>query len=183
MSENAAPDVGNGQAVAEPEQPASGEAPDAGAGQATAGQGTPQGQATAPSEDSFFDPRTVPQELQPAYKQMQAAFTKKMQAIASVREKAAFADQFQQNPLDIIQRVAQQYGMRLTPAQAAAVAQQSQPDGQQWQPNSWDEVIGRAKKEAQQEILQQLTPLLKEVQGMKQSAIERQLAEIDPTWQ
>lgn len=36
--------------------------------------------------ESFFDPNTVPDELKPAYKQMQAAFTKKTQEIASARK-------------------------------------------------------------------------------------------------
>lgn len=39
-------------------------------------------------EDSFFDPNTVPEELKPAYKQMQAAFTKKTQEIAQARKEA-----------------------------------------------------------------------------------------------
>lgn len=38
------------------------------------------------SEDSFFDPNQVPEELKPAYKQMQAAFTKKTQEIAEARK-------------------------------------------------------------------------------------------------
>lgn len=48
----------------------------------TAQQTGEQGQ----SEDSFFDPKQVPEELMPAYKSMQAAFTKKTQEIADVRK-------------------------------------------------------------------------------------------------
>ena len=47
-----------------------------------------------PSEDSFFDPKAVPDALKPAYKQMQGAFTRKMQEIAQSREKVAAFDQF-----------------------------------------------------------------------------------------
>lgn len=36
--------------------------------------------------ESFFDPKTVPAELLPAYKQMQAAFTKKTQEIATFKK-------------------------------------------------------------------------------------------------
>lgn len=44
---------------------------------------TVQPDTTGSSEsESFFDPTTVPDELKPAYKQMQAAFTKKTQALA-----------------------------------------------------------------------------------------------------
>ncbi len=45
---------------------------------------TDQGQ----SEDSFFDPNSVPEELKPAYKQMQAAFTKKTQEAAQARKES-----------------------------------------------------------------------------------------------
>lgn len=66
-------------------------------------QETPQTDASqqttdATAEESFFDPKTVPPELVPAYKQMQAAFTKKTQAIAEERKNAealkAKAEQF-----------------------------------------------------------------------------------------
>lgn len=40
------------------------------------------------SEETFFDPNTVPEELKPAYKQMQAAFTKKTQEIAQARKES-----------------------------------------------------------------------------------------------
>lgn len=45
-------------------------------------------QSTQQTEDSFFDPNTVPEELKPAYKQMQAAFTKKTQEIALAKKEA-----------------------------------------------------------------------------------------------
>jgi hypothetical protein len=38
--------------------------------------------------ESFFDPNSVPDELKPAYKQMQAAFTKKTQEIAQAKKEA-----------------------------------------------------------------------------------------------
>lgn len=40
------------------------------------------------NEESFFDPNSVPEELKPAYKQMQAAFTKKTQEAAQQRKEA-----------------------------------------------------------------------------------------------
>lgn len=40
------------------------------------------------TEESFFDPKQVPNELLPAYKQMQGAFTKKTQEIAEMRKQA-----------------------------------------------------------------------------------------------
>ena len=44
-------------------------------------------------EESFFDPKGLAPELQPAYKQMQAAFTKKTQGIADFHKKAEALDQ------------------------------------------------------------------------------------------
>lgn len=38
------------------------------------------------NDESFFDPNLVPEELKPAYKQMQGAFTKKTQEIAAIRK-------------------------------------------------------------------------------------------------
>lgn len=38
------------------------------------------------SEESFFDPNNVPDELKPAYKQMQSAWTKKTQELAEMRK-------------------------------------------------------------------------------------------------
>jgi hypothetical protein len=51
---------------------------------AQAGQADQKGQ----SEDSFFDPTQVPEELQPVYKGMQAAYTKKTQEVATLRKEA-----------------------------------------------------------------------------------------------
>ena len=48
----------------------------------------PQTPETDGKEENFFDPKSVPQELLPAYKQMQAAFTKKTQEIAAARKEA-----------------------------------------------------------------------------------------------
>ena len=45
--------------------------------------------ANQTDQETFFDPNSVPEELVPAYKQMQAAFTKKTQSIAEERKQAA----------------------------------------------------------------------------------------------
>lgn len=75
-----APDSGNGITEAqvttqETEQPV--EAP-----------ATETTETVSENQDSFFDPNTVPEELKPAYKQMQAAFTKKTQEAAQQRKEA-----------------------------------------------------------------------------------------------
>ncbi len=50
------------------------------------GEGDKGGQNAQETEESFFDPKLVPAELMPAYKQMQAAFTKKTQEISTFKK-------------------------------------------------------------------------------------------------
>ena len=140
---------------------------------------------TAETEESFYDPKSAPPELQGEYKKMQAAFTKKMQAIAKSREKVSAYEEFEKNPVSTMQRLAAQYGMKLSPAQAAAAIEGQTPGGttENWNPNSWQEVEQRIAQATEKRILSQLSPLLSEVHKMKQSAIEHQLSEIDPSWQ
>ena len=140
---------------------------------------------TAETEETFYDPKSAPAELQSEYKKMQAAFTKKMQAIAKSREKVSAYEEFEKNPVSTMQRLAAQYGMKLSPAQAAAAIEGQTPGGttENWNPNSWQEVEQRIAQATEKRILSQLSPLLSEVHKMKQSAIEHQLSEIDPSWQ
>lgn len=65
---------------------------------------TQQPEQTQGGEEAFFDPNAIPEELKPAYKQMQAAFTKKTQEIAeqrkqaeALRQKAEAYDKYQQH--------------------------------------------------------------------------------------
>ncbi len=59
-----------------------------GEGQATEQVAQPSTGKEEQAEESFFDPNQVPEELKPAYKQMQAAFTKKTQEIANTKKEA-----------------------------------------------------------------------------------------------
>jgi hypothetical protein len=56
--------------------------------ESTAIEPTSTEESTDDGSESFFDPNQVPEELKPAYKQMQAAFTKKTQEIANQRREA-----------------------------------------------------------------------------------------------
>jgi hypothetical protein len=136
-------------------------------------------------EDTFFDPKTVPEHLQPAYKQMQAAFTKKMQNISSQREKVQAYDAFMQDPVGQLRQMAQQYGFQVTPQGQQTQGEQSQADPD-WQPQNWNEVIQKAaeqgKSMARQELMQELKPVISQFQQMKATATEKQLDDIDPTW-
>jgi hypothetical protein len=159
---------------AEPEQSVDGQS-----GEETTQQGPP--------EDVFFDPRDVQDDpkLQAAYKQMQRAYTKKMQSISEQRQKIDAYDAFYQNPIEQVQKIAQQYGYQLSPAQAQEAAKALEADAttQDWQPNNWNDVMQRATEMAEQRIMEKMNPMLSQVQNMRKESIESQLSEIDPTWQ
>jgi len=164
----AAPEVSTGQATGQP-------SPDTGQATAT---GAPQAE-----EPTFFDPSAIAEELKPAYKQMQAAFTKKMQGISAYKQKIEAYDQFMRDPIGQMQQVAQQYGYSLSRAQAAAAVQEQQGQSpQNWEPQSWDEVMSKAEERAEQRIMAKLQPFLGNVQKQTATNIERQLSEIDPQW-
>jgi hypothetical protein len=178
-----------GQAAPAPSEGTTATAPEVNVGQATAptdpGQGQAQPAAPAmPEEPSFFDPNQIPEELKPAYKQMQSAFTKKMQGLSGEKQKIEAYNAFMSDPIGQMQNVARQYGYQLTRAEAAAAINQGQQaqEQQQWEPQSWDEVIAKTKAETREEILRELQPLIGNVQKQTASNIERQLAEIDPGW-
>ena len=159
-------------------------APDLGDGQ-SADQTTQQG-----TEDTFFDPRDIADDpkLMSAYKNMQSAFTKRMQGISDQRNKIEAYDAFYANPIEQVQRVAQQYGYQLSPAQAQNIVQnEGAPNpataGEDWQPNNWNEVMDRATQIAEKNILAKMNPVLDQVQTMRKESIESELSKIDPTWQ
>jgi len=163
----AAPTATPGQATTQP-SPDTGQAP-----------GAPQ----TPEEPTFFDPSSLSEELKPAYKQMQAAFTKKMQGISGEKQKIEAYNQFMRDPIGQMQQVAQQYGYSLTRAQAAqAIQDQQVQPPQNWEPQSWDEVMTKAEERAEQRIMAKLQPFLGNVQKQTATNIERQLSEIDPMW-
>ena len=133
------------------------------------------GQAQASAEtaiDSFFDPSTLSPELQPAYKQMQAAYTKKTQAIAEQRGKVESYDRFLNDPAFRAQ-LAAQYGF------GAAQPEQQQED---WAPETWEDVMTKAEDRALARFRQEAQPLLKEVQNVKKTQIEKDLDEHVPEW-
>jgi len=154
-----------------------------------------QSQATGPAavstpatseEPSFFDLNLLPEDqriaLAPAYKQMQGAFTRKTQEIAADKQKITEYNQFMADPVSSMQRLATQMGFTMTRAQAQAAVNDQAQQGQDWQPNTWGEVLSRAKQEARQEIMEELGPVLGNVQAMRAESIEKQLDSIDSNW-
>lgn len=164
--------------------------PTDGQGATPASSATGQAAPAAPTaqEETFFDPKTLPPELQVPYKQMHAAFTKKMQGLSGDRDLLQQAKAFLADPITGMQAMAKQHGYTLTRAEAgAALANQQGGDlPQDWTPQNWGEVLQKAahlgKQQAVDEIMRQLSPLVGNVQKMQANTIERQLDDIDPQW-
>lgn len=132
-------------------------------------QTTDPGLDNAATEQSFFDPSDLPEELLPAYKQMQGAFTKRMQAASANRHKVDAYDAFERDPLGTIRQLATQYGYDL-----------SQPSQQQTteDPDTWEDVYAKATEH----VMKQLNPLISEVQQTKKANIETYLDIHHPDW-
>lgn len=163
----------------------------------TDGQAKAQGSAgtgQAPStlaEDTFFDPSKLPEELKATYKQMQAAYTKKTMALAAQRPKIEAYDQFMRDPVASLQQMATQYGFSLTKGEARAMLNQQeqtpaknqqQQTPQDWQPQSWQEVVDRIRQEALESVRAEFQPFVNQVQKVHAGNIEAQLSKIDPQW-
>lgn len=173
-----------GQATNAPApEPTSGGAPTGeGNGSQSTGEGNPNDPSTGTgtTDDSFFDPTQVPDELKPAYKQMQAAFTKKTQAIKDQAKKIEAYDTFARDPVGAIQQLAASYGLNVTREQAAAAAAQATNDDSG--PQTWEDVYKEATQRAEKNLLERLGPIIKEVQETKKTQIERMLDESCPDW-
>jgi len=154
-------------------------------GQSDAGQAqetTPKGTRQA-AEDTFFDPRDIEgkPELQAAYKQMQGAFSKKMEAIKENRQKIEAYDAFAADPVSQLQTMARQYGYSLTRAEAAQQLKESQVSGD-WEPKSWDEVIQKAEDRAYQRLMKENEPMYNEVKSLRKTNLESYLDSNAPDW-
>jgi hypothetical protein len=160
------------------------------------GQGTADGSsastgqaAAAPAAQMFdehFDPKTLPAELQPAYKQMHGVFTRKMQSFSQDRDLLDQAKSFMADPVAGMQRMAAQYGYQLTRREAQAALGQQQ--GGAWDPASgeappdWNTLLSVAEQRAEQRLMQKFAPVIQNVQQMQASSIEKQLDDLDPQW-
>ena len=106
---------------------------------------------------------------------MQGAFTKKMQGISASREKVAAYDAFMRDPEGSVRQLAGQYGLNV-----AGTPQPQEP--QQFAPDTWEDVISRARDEAKQDVFRELQPFLSELQSQKRSSIEQTLDASVPEW-
>lgn len=138
-------------------------------------EGTTEEGTQQTSEETFFDPRSLEDkpELQSAYKEMQRAFTKKMEGIKSNRQKIEAYDAFYQDPLTQIQTMASQMGYKLTRAEAQQVANQQQQNQDDWEPQNWNEVLTKAEERAYERVKKDLAPVFNQVKELRESNLEK----------
>jgi hypothetical protein len=153
-------------------------------GEATPAQTTTAG--TAAEEETFFDPKDLSDELKPAYKLMQRAFSEKTSALKANKPKIDAYDRFMANPIATIQQLGAQYGLHISTQQANQIAQNVASPDQNWEPKTWQDVLDKAKEtvlpQARQEVLKELNPLINEVKQTKKIQVEKMLDENCPDW-
>lgn len=141
----------------------------------------------AVQEDVFFDPKDLPAELQPHWKRMQASFTKKMQGISQHRGKIDAYDAFERDPVGTMQQIAGRMGYQLTRAEAAAAAKAAQTGGtsadiNDWQPQSWQEVMDKLGEQIMGRVQQSMAPMFQGIQKVTAQNIEKELDAVDVNW-
>ena len=136
------------------------------------------------NETSFFDPNSVPEGLEDAYKGMQGEFTRKMQGISDGRQKIDAYDNFMSNPEASVRAMANHYGMQMG---GQPTANNAQPDDKtDWQPQTWKEVSDVIRQEAQADVMTQqepmIAPMMNELQSLKGEQIKGTLDKHWPEW-
>ena len=133
---------------------------------------------TGQGSESFFDYESIKgkPELEAAYKEMQRAFTQKNDVFAKGRDKITQYDQFMQNPVETMRKLAQQYGYQMVQGELKA------DDGTPKTFNNWDEVREDFKKSIRAEIMQEIQPMFGEMQNMKKQSVEQALDHAYPDW-
>lgn len=163
--------VANGQAAAD-SSGTTANAPGSDAGASGSSQQTTGNGPDAGAIESFFDPASIAgkPELEAAYKQMQGSYTKRMQEFAKHRPKIDAYDRFERDPLGTIRELAQQFGWQLV--------QQGKDPPKDWAPQSWDDVMAKAKEE----VLKDMAPVFNEVKSLKKQNVETYLSTHYPDW-
>jgi hypothetical protein len=162
--------------------------------------GTPE----VPTAEQFIDPRDLPPDVQPHFKRMQAAFTKKMQKLSADLDKVGLVDKFRSDPefaRQLITQESQRLGLSI---QAASMGQQQPqaPRGAAVIPQQFvDAVAAELPSELQwmapaiaratySGVAQQTRPMLQENQQRIQAereteweSLASQLSERQPGWE
>ncbi len=126
-------------------------------------------------EDSFFDPKSIEgkPELQSAYKQMQSAWTKKMQSVSANKHKQEAWERIEKDPHGALRELAKSLGVEIPEATKQ----------EEFKPQSWEDVIKKSEESARAKVLKELEPVISQVRDIRKQSIEKQLSDLDPQWQ
>jgi len=120
-------------------------------------------------------------------RQMMAAYTRKTQDVAKEKQKIDAYNMFEKNPEGTIRQIAQQMGFDVIPrGQQPVASQPGMVDTANWEPQTWDEVLVKAKEQAKESLMAEIRPLLEplyaNLQQVKSQGLENQLSQIDENW-
>lgn len=105
------------------------------------GQGATEGHESQPTEETFFDPASLPDELKTQWKRMQGTFSRRMNEIKGMKDAADLVQRFNNDPdfaAQVIQQRAAQLGLNLG---RQTTAPTSTPPTQQEPPTEFVEAM------------------------------------------
>lgn len=151
--------------------------------------------APAESESTFFDYERIKDnpDLVAAHKDMQAAFTKKMQGVSGQEQAIAAYQAFQTDPHGTLSKIATQLGYNINPI-ASAGATPAAPEGggngqvdlENFNPQNWNEVVQTIGQQLTANVLQQVNqkfePYLNSLNEVRKSTLETMLDQNCPDW-
>jgi len=167
----------------------------------TEGDGTQQ--QAAVKDESFIDPADLPDEIKPHWSRMHRAYTKKLEEIKGIREKADTVDRFYSDPKfasETVEAWAKQNGYSLTKGQIQQVANQMQQTmgapqqlveairsrlspAMQWMAEDMANAQWAAQETIQAPIKQQQQKELVERLKSEYEEISTRLSETSPGWE
>lgn len=127
----------------------------------------------APTEERFIDPDELPKELLPHFKKMQASFTRRMQAIASQKEKVNLYDQLVAGGPEAVKILAQKVGLYVADKEPS---KEMEPEYGDSSTVSW------IRKEIKAMLEEAVGPIKENTNKLKASQVERYLDENHTDW-
>ena len=155
---------------------------------------TPTGTAPASEDEQFYDPESIKgkPELELAYKDMQRAFTRRMEGFKDQQQAIDEYNRFKADPHGTAAQIASQLGYTLTPRNQGGPVQAPQGGNGQatidenWQPNSWMDVVNvieqRAEANADKRAQERFAPYEADLKQLRKSTLETQLDQNCPDW-
>lgn len=120
-------------------------------------------------EKAFMNPNELPEELKPAFKKMQASFTRAMQKLAGERQKVELAEKILDNPDKAIELIAEATGKNIPSSSF-----ESEPTD--------DETVAYVKNLAMEAIKPLVNQLGSEVAQLKVQLVQTYLDNQYPDW-